>query len=98
VSDSEDESEPNVPQSAPSFVQTYEHVKPSRHFVQPVSAAIPKIMVTKPRHAPSLNTKSNLTIRRHKTRSQSLKTSNSSPKVTAGKAQVVSAAKGKKGK
>nr|GFA04144.1 hypothetical protein [Tanacetum cinerariifolium] len=36
VSDSEDESEPNDPQSAPSFVQTSEHVKPSGHSVQPV--------------------------------------------------------------
>nr|GEU60187.1 putative ribonuclease H-like domain-containing protein [Tanacetum cinerariifolium] len=65
---------------------------------QQVSAAVPKIMVTKPRHARSLNTNSNSTIRRHKTCSQSSKTSNSSPKVTAAKAQVVSAAKGKKGK
>nr|GEU77574.1 hypothetical protein [Tanacetum cinerariifolium] len=40
VSDSKDESEPNDPQSAPSFVQTSEHVKPSRHFVQPVQAPI----------------------------------------------------------
>nr|GEZ68635.1 hypothetical protein [Tanacetum cinerariifolium] len=65
---------------------------------RPVSADVPKIMVTRPRHSHSLNTKSNSTIRRHKTRSQSSKTSNSSPKVTAAKAQVVSAAKGKKGK
>nr|GFC09123.1 hypothetical protein [Tanacetum cinerariifolium] len=63
-----------------------------------VTAVVPKIMVTKPRHAHSLNTKSNSIIRRHKTRSQSSKTSNSSLKVTAAKAQVVSAAKGKKGK
>nr|GEX88945.1 hypothetical protein [Tanacetum cinerariifolium] len=33
VSDSEDESEPNDPQSAPSFVQPSEHVKPSRHSI-----------------------------------------------------------------
>nr|GFA73072.1 hypothetical protein [Tanacetum cinerariifolium] len=135
VSDSEDESKPNDPQSDPSFVQISEHVKPSRHFAQPVeapilyatpnptssktnvpaavltkskpiyvtaarpvSADVPKIMATKPRHARSLNTKSNSIIRRHKTRSQSAKTSNSSPKVTAAQAQVVSAAKGKKGK
>nr|GEU71591.1 hypothetical protein [Tanacetum cinerariifolium] len=65
---------------------------------RPVSAAVSKIMVTKPRHAHSLKTKSNPIIRRHKTRSQSSKTSNSSPKVTATKAQVVSAVKGKKGK
>nr|GEW04920.1 hypothetical protein [Tanacetum cinerariifolium] len=66
--------------------------------VRPVSAAVPKIMVTRQRHAHSLNTKSNSTIRRHKTRSQSSKTSNSSSKVTAAKAQVVSTARGKKGK
>nr|GEW02817.1 hypothetical protein [Tanacetum cinerariifolium] len=183
VSDSEDESEPNDPQSAPSFVQTSKHVKLSGHSLQPVEtpilAATPKptspktncsgkrknrktcfvcrsvdhlikdcnfhatrktqptqrnyahrgynkqhtkkypqkhivpvavltkskpvsvtavrqvsanvliIMVTRPRHAHSLNTKSNSTIRRHKTRSQSSKTSNSSPKVTAAKASVV---------
>nr|GEX55786.1 hypothetical protein [Tanacetum cinerariifolium] len=65
---------------------------------RPISAAVPKIKVTKSRHARSLNTNSNSTIRRHKTHSQSSKTSNSSPKVTAAKAQVVSAAKGKKGK
>nr|GEY21064.1 putative ribonuclease H-like domain-containing protein [Tanacetum cinerariifolium] len=195
VSDSEDESEPNDPLSAPSFIQTFEHVKPSgnsaqpveapildatpnptssktngsskrknrktyfvcrgvdhlikdcnlhakpktqptprnyahrgydkqyasstkkypqKHIVpaavitkskpvsvtaaRPVSAAIPKIMATKPRHACSLNTKSNSIIIRHKTRSQSSKTSNSLLKVTAAQAQVVSAAKGKKGK
>nr|GEZ01842.1 hypothetical protein [Tanacetum cinerariifolium] len=65
---------------------------------RPVSAAVPKIMITRPKHARSLNTTSNSTIRRHKTHSQSSKISNSSPKVTAAKAQVVSAAKGKKGK
>nr|GEV48476.1 hypothetical protein [Tanacetum cinerariifolium] len=63
-----------------------------------VSAVVSKIMVTKPRHAHSLNTKSNSIIRRHKTRCHSLKTSNLSPKVTASKASVVSAVKGKKGK
>nr|GEY64189.1 putative ribonuclease H-like domain-containing protein [Tanacetum cinerariifolium] len=56
---------------------------------RPVSAAVPKIMITRPKHARSLNTKSNSTIRRHKTRNQSSKPSNSSPKVTAAKAQVV---------
>nr|GEU59678.1 hypothetical protein [Tanacetum cinerariifolium] len=40
VSDSEDESEPNDPQSAPSFVQTSEHAKLSRHSVLPVEASI----------------------------------------------------------
>nr|GEX05710.1 hypothetical protein [Tanacetum cinerariifolium] len=66
--------------------------------VRPVSVVVPKIMVTRPRHAHSLNTKSNSTIRRHKTRSQSSKTSNSYPEVTVAKAQLVSAAKGKKRK
>nr|GEU70147.1 retrovirus-related Pol polyprotein from transposon TNT 1-94 [Tanacetum cinerariifolium] len=124
----------DITSSSSSFDnKTSEHVKPSRHSVQPVeapilaatpntispktncsvltkskpasvtaarpvSADVPKIMVTRPRHAHSLNTKSKSTIRRHKTRSQSSKTSNSYLKVTAAKAQVVSAAKGKNGK
>nr|GFA45889.1 putative reverse transcriptase, RNA-dependent DNA polymerase [Tanacetum cinerariifolium] len=62
-----------------------------------VNAAVPKIMATKPRHARSLYTKSNSILRRHKTRSQFSKISNSSPKVTTAQAQVVSVAKGKKG-
>nr|GFB28442.1 hypothetical protein [Tanacetum cinerariifolium] len=65
---------------------------------RPVSAVVPKIMTTKPRHARSLHTKSNLIIKRNKTHSQFSKTSNSSPKVTTAQAQVVSATKGKKGK
>nr|GEW52135.1 hypothetical protein [Tanacetum cinerariifolium] len=65
---------------------------------QPLSAIVPKIMATKPRHACSLHTKSNSIIRRHKTCSQFSKTSNSSPKVTTAQAQMISAAKGKKGK
>nr|GFB35835.1 hypothetical protein [Tanacetum cinerariifolium] len=40
VSDSEDESEPNDPQSAPNFVQTSEHAKLSEHFVLPIEAPI----------------------------------------------------------
>nr|GFA14219.1 hypothetical protein [Tanacetum cinerariifolium] len=66
--------------------------------VRPIYAAVPKIMISRPRHAHLLNTRSNSTSRRHKTRSQSSQTSNSSLKVTATKAPVVSAAKGKKGK
>nr|GEU61572.1 retrotransposon protein, putative, Ty1-copia subclass [Tanacetum cinerariifolium] len=49
--------------------------------VRPVSAAMPKIMVTRPRHAHPTITKSKSPIRRHKTHSPSLKTSNSPPKV-----------------
>nr|GEY59866.1 hypothetical protein [Tanacetum cinerariifolium] len=66
--------------------------------VRPICADVPKIMMTRPIHAHSLKTRSNSTIRRHKTCSHSLNTSNSSLKVTAAKALVVSAAKGKKGK
>nr|GEX47004.1 DNA-directed DNA polymerase [Tanacetum cinerariifolium] len=66
--------------------------------VRPVSAVVPKIMMTRPRHAHSLNTRSNSSFRRHMTRGQSPKTSNSPSRVTAAKALVVSVAKGKKGK
>nr|GEW00386.1 hypothetical protein [Tanacetum cinerariifolium] len=65
---------------------------------RPVSAAVPKIMTSRPRHTHSLNTKSNSTIRRHKTQNQFSKTNNSSSKVTVAKASVVNAVKGKKGK
>nr|GFA45876.1 hypothetical protein [Tanacetum cinerariifolium] len=92
VSDSEDEFESNDPQiltkSKPVYVTA----------ARPVNAAVPKIMATKPRHARSLHTKTNSNIRRHKTRSKFLKISNSSLKVTAAHANIVSAAKGKKGK
>nr|GEW99105.1 hypothetical protein [Tanacetum cinerariifolium] len=118
VSDSEDESEPNDPQSVPSFVQTSEYVKPSGHSVQPIEATIlaatpkptsPKtnssvltkskpasvtavrpvsaaIMMTRLKHAHSIYTKSKSDFRRHITRSQSPKTSNSPHKVTTAKA------------
>nr|GEW91775.1 hypothetical protein [Tanacetum cinerariifolium] len=66
--------------------------------VRPVSAAVTKIIISRPRHAHSLNIKSNSTIRRHKTRNQFSKTNNSSSKVTTAKALVVNAIKGKKGK
>nr|GEV28360.1 hypothetical protein [Tanacetum cinerariifolium] len=159
VSDSEDESEPNDSQSAPSFVQPSEHVKLSGHSVQPVrapilddtpkptslktngsrkrknrktcfvcrgvdhlikdcnfhtkpksqptprnsayravkpvSADIPKIMATKPRHTRSLHINPNLIIIRHKTHSNISKTSNSSPRVTVANAKIASVAKGK---
>nr|GEV31722.1 hypothetical protein [Tanacetum cinerariifolium] len=60
--------------------------------VRPVSTAVPKIMMTRPKHAHSIDTKSKLTFRRHITRSKSPKTSNSPPRVTAAQALVVSAA------
>nr|GEW86098.1 retrovirus-related Pol polyprotein from transposon TNT 1-94 [Tanacetum cinerariifolium] len=66
--------------------------------VRPVSTAVPKIKVTRPRHANSIITKSKLPIRRHITRSLSPKTNNSPLRVTAVKALVVSAAQGMKGR
>nr|GEV20355.1 putative ribonuclease H-like domain-containing protein [Tanacetum cinerariifolium] len=160
VSDSKDESETKAPQIVPSFVQSTEQVKTSRHSVQlletsilsvdylikdcdyhakkkaqpthrnyahkvnhkqyaslthkkpqkhmvptivlthskpvfntavsPVSAAVPKIMVTQPRLTHLIVTKSKSPIIRHITHSPSLKTSNSPP--------VVSAAQGIQGK
>nr|GEV78566.1 ribonuclease H-like domain-containing protein [Tanacetum cinerariifolium] len=56
--------------------------------VRPVSAAVPKIMVTRPRLAHLTVTKSKSPIRRNITRSTSLKTSNSPPRVTVAKAPV----------
>nr|GEV98144.1 uncharacterized mitochondrial protein AtMg00810-like [Tanacetum cinerariifolium] len=125
VSDSEDESETNDPQSVPSFVQSVDNLmkdcdyhakkkaqptprnyahgvhtqsKPiSITAVRPVCTVMPKIMVTRPRHAHSIDTKSKLPIRRHITHSPSPKTSNSPPRVTTTQALVVSAAKGNKG-
>nr|GFB96552.1 hypothetical protein [Tanacetum cinerariifolium] len=64
----------------------------------PVCAAVPKIMVTQPRHVHSIDTKSKSPIRRHTTHSPSLKISNLPPKVTAAQASMVSAVKGYKGK
>nr|GEZ52827.1 hypothetical protein [Tanacetum cinerariifolium] len=60
--------------------------------VRPVSAAVPKIKVTRPRHANLIVTKSKSPIRRHITCSPSPKTRNSPPRVTDVKAPVVSAA------
>nr|GEV17898.1 ribonuclease H-like domain-containing protein [Tanacetum cinerariifolium] len=62
--------------------------------VRPVCAVVPKIMVTRPRHAHSIDTKSKSPIRRHITRSPSSKTSNSPLRVTTAQALVVGAAKG----
>nr|GFB01721.1 hypothetical protein [Tanacetum cinerariifolium] len=65
--------------------------------VRPVSAAMPKLMVTRPRLAHPIVTISKSPIRRHITRRQSPKTSNSPPRVTAVQAPVVCAAPGMQG-
>nr|GEX12670.1 putative reverse transcriptase domain-containing protein [Tanacetum cinerariifolium] len=62
--------------------------------VIPVSAAVPQIKVTRPRHFQQIVTKTNSPVRRHITRSPSPKTSNSPLRVTAVKTSVVSAAQG----
>nr|GEY07012.1 hypothetical protein [Tanacetum cinerariifolium] len=66
--------------------------------VRSISTVVPKIMVTRPRHAHLIVRKSKSPIRRYITRSPSLKTSNSPLRVTTAQASVVSAAKDKKGK
>nr|GEW71533.1 retrovirus-related Pol polyprotein from transposon TNT 1-94 [Tanacetum cinerariifolium] len=100
VSDSEDESEPNDPQSAPSFVQTSEHVKSSRHSAQPVEVPIldatPKPTISKTNVLPKSNPISVTTARLVSAVVPKIMTSNSSPKVTTVKASVVSVVKGKK--
>nr|GFC54842.1 hypothetical protein [Tanacetum cinerariifolium] len=62
--------------------------------VRPVSTAVPKIKVTRPKQVQAIVTKPKSPIKRHKTHSPSPKTSNSPPRVTAVKAPVVSAAQG----
>nr|GEV45549.1 putative ribonuclease H-like domain-containing protein [Tanacetum cinerariifolium] len=64
---------------------------------QLVSAALPNLTMTRPRHAYRVVTKSNSPIRRNLPRSPSSKHSNSPTGVTAAKAPVVNAAQGKKG-
>nr|GEU38664.1 putative ribonuclease H-like domain-containing protein [Tanacetum cinerariifolium] len=65
------------------------HSKPvSVTTVRPVSAVVPKSKVTRPRHATPIVTKTNSPIRRHLTRSPSLKGSNSLPRVTVVQASV----------
>nr|GEZ58282.1 uncharacterized mitochondrial protein AtMg00810-like [Tanacetum cinerariifolium] len=80
------------------------HTTPQRHIIptavltqskpvfntaaRPVSAALPKINVTRPRYAHPVVTKSKSSIRRHTTRSSSSKRSNSPLRVTAVKALV----------
>nr|GEX83193.1 retrovirus-related Pol polyprotein from transposon TNT 1-94 [Tanacetum cinerariifolium] len=56
--------------------------------VKPVSVAVPKSKVTRPRHAKPIVTKTNTPTRRHITRIPSPKTSNSPPRVIVVKAPV----------
>nr|GFC02849.1 ribonuclease H-like domain-containing protein [Tanacetum cinerariifolium] len=61
--------------------------------VRPVSTDVPKIKVTRPRHAKPIVTKTNSPIRRHINRRPSLQASNSPLRVTVVKALMVNAAK-----
>nr|GEW86419.1 ribonuclease H-like domain-containing protein [Tanacetum cinerariifolium] len=78
VSDFEDESKTKASQIVPSFVQSTE----------PVSAAVPKIMVIQPRLTHPIVTKSKSPIKRNITYSPSPKTSNLPPRVTAAQVTV----------
>nr|GEX75010.1 putative ribonuclease H-like domain-containing protein [Tanacetum cinerariifolium] len=64
---------------------------------KPVSAALPNILVTRPKHAHQVVTKFKSPIRRHITCSPSSRTSNSPSRVTAVQAPVVNAVQGKHG-
>nr|GEU67229.1 retrovirus-related Pol polyprotein from transposon TNT 1-94 [Tanacetum cinerariifolium] len=62
--------------------------------IRPVSADVPKSKVTRPRHVTPIVTKTNSPIKRHLTRSPSLKVNNSPLEVTVVKAVAVSVAQG----
>nr|GEW31372.1 hypothetical protein [Tanacetum cinerariifolium] len=66
--------------------------------VRPITTAIPKTSVTRPRHSKTIVTKPNSPARRPINRSPSLKASNFPPKVTDVKAPMVNVAKGVQGK
>nr|GEY07811.1 ribonuclease H-like domain-containing protein [Tanacetum cinerariifolium] len=93
VSDSKEESETKVTQFVPSLAQSSKYVKSPR----PVSAALPNITVTRPRHAHQVVTKFKSPIRRHITHSPSSRTSDSPLRVTAVQAPMVSVVQGKQG-
>nr|GFC23523.1 hypothetical protein [Tanacetum cinerariifolium] len=60
--------------------------------VRPISTAVPKTSVTRPKQVKQIVTKTNSPPKRHTNRSPSPKTSNSPPRVTAVKAPMVSVA------
>nr|GEW64552.1 hypothetical protein [Tanacetum cinerariifolium] len=62
--------------------------------VRPVSTVVPKIKVTRPRHAKPIVTKSNSPNRRSINRRPSPKVSNSPPRITAVKASVIQVSNG----
>nr|GEW58664.1 uncharacterized mitochondrial protein AtMg00810-like [Tanacetum cinerariifolium] len=95
VSDSKDESEPNDPQSDPSFVQSSKQVKTPRHFVQPVEAPILNATLKPTSSKPNSSSKRMLTRSKPVSITAVRPVCADVPKIMA---PVVSAAKGKKGK
>nr|GEW84609.1 hypothetical protein [Tanacetum cinerariifolium] len=91
VSNSDDESETKASHIVPILTQS--KVVPITA-VRPVTTDVPKIKVTRPRHANPIVTKPNSPTRWHINRSPTPKASNSPPRVTAVKAPVINAAKG----
>nr|GEU61311.1 ribonuclease H-like domain-containing protein [Tanacetum cinerariifolium] len=87
-----------VPYDSLSPSKSYTHMVPIAVLPQsksvlnttarPVSAALPNLLMTRPRHTYRVVTKSNSLIRRHLPRSPSSKNNNSPPRVTAAKALV----------
>nr|GFB08971.1 hypothetical protein [Tanacetum cinerariifolium] len=69
----------------------------SNTVVRPVSATLPNITVTRPRHVNQVVTKSKSPIRRQLTHNLSSRTSNSPPRVNVVQVPVVSAAPGNQG-
>nr|GEX05599.1 retrovirus-related Pol polyprotein from transposon TNT 1-94 [Tanacetum cinerariifolium] len=80
--------ETTIPATTPAPAMLAQSKPVSNTVVRPVSAALPNITVTRPRHAYHVVTKFKSPIRRHITRSPSSKTSNSPPRVTTVQALV----------
>nr|GFA81988.1 ribonuclease H-like domain-containing protein [Tanacetum cinerariifolium] len=82
----------NIPAATPVLSKPV-----SNTAVRPVSAALPNITVTRPRHAHQVVTMFKSPIRRHITRSPSSRNSNSPPRVNAVKVPMFSAVQGMQG-
>nr|GEZ79817.1 ribonuclease H-like domain-containing protein [Tanacetum cinerariifolium] len=95
VSDSKDDSEAEIPQNAP-IVLTRSKLVPLTA-ARPVTAAVPKPHVTRPRQAKIVVTKPYSPPRRTINHSSSLKTSTFPLKVTAARASMVNVVKGVQG-
>nr|GFB28813.1 hypothetical protein [Tanacetum cinerariifolium] len=95
VSDSEDDSETEIPQIAPTLTKS--KLVPITA-ARPVTTVVPKLHVARPRQAKPIVTKPHSPPRRHINRSPSPKANNFPLKVTAVKVPQVNAANGVQGK